>query len=227
MKLKSSIVAIIALSSMSFAGGDLGGVTTFENEDYVAADIEAVEPKKPAPKVVEVKKPTPKPIKPVVATAGPLYLGGALSLMATRIDDRANLFGDEDFQDRQIGLTGVIGYDFMDYLGAELRASMGVSEDKTDKMKHVGLYLKPKIKVMGDSKSIKGGLNLYGLLGYAQSNMSDTAKFTGSNSGFSYGAGLDYGITENISIFTDAVNYLKDSDTNSQWGANLGVKYNF
>ncbi len=37
MKYRSSIVAIALLSSMSFAGGDIGGVTTFQNDDYQEA----------------------------------------------------------------------------------------------------------------------------------------------------------------------------------------------
>jgi opacity protein-like surface antigen len=241
MKLKSSIIAILALSSMSFAGGDIGGVTTFENSDIQAAEVEAVEPEpiieeaapvvaepapqpapqpepEPAPKV-EPKKPEPVVEKPS-AMVGP-YVGGALSALGTRTDDRVNLFSDEDNQDRQIGITGVLGYNFMEYLGAELRAVMGVAKDKDNKRKQVGLYLKPQYPI----KDI--GLNIYGLLGYAKSNMSDACKLTGTNNGFSYGAGVDYGVTENISVFTDVVNHLKDDDTNSQWGANFGVKYNF
>ena len=226
MKLKTSIIAIAALSSMSFAGGDIGGVTTFETGDVVAAEVEAVEPEpqvvqQPEPqKVVETpKKEEPKPVeKPSVS---PFYMGGALTNMGTRTDDRVNLLGEEDNQDRQFGLTGVVGYDFMDYLGAELRAAMGVSGEKDDKMKQVGVYLKPQYPIADT------GIDIYGLLGYAWANMSDSGKMTGMNNGFSYGAGLDYGVTENISVFTDVVNYLKDDDTNSQWGANLGIKYNF
>jgi len=44
MKLKSSIIAMIALSSVGFAGGDIGGITTFENNDIVSAEVEAVAP---------------------------------------------------------------------------------------------------------------------------------------------------------------------------------------
>jgi len=223
MKLKSSIIAIAALSSMSFAGGDIGGVTTFETGDVAAAEVEAVEPQPEPPKPQPKPEPKKEEPKPVVekATAGPLYVGGALSAMGTRIDDRVNLFGEEKFQDRQFGLTGVVGYDFMDYLGAELRAAMGVASDNNDKMKQIGVYLKPQYPIADT------GVDIYGLLGYGWSNMSDSGKMTGVNSGFSYGAGLDYGVTENISVFTDVVNYLKDDDTNSQWGANLGIKYNF
>ncbi len=53
-------------------------------------------------------------------------------------------------------------------------------------------------------------------------------KFDGDNSGFSFGGGINYGITSNISVFTDVVNYLRDfGGSNSTWGANLGVRYNF
>jgi hypothetical protein len=251
MKLRSSIIAILALSSMSFAGGDIGGVTTFETGDVAAAEVEAIEEVVPevqqqeeeivtdnsiveeAPKIVEQpkevvttntiqpKKEEPQMEKPSLGAVGP-YVGLAATGMAIRLDDRANLFSDEDYQDRQLGLTAVVGYDFMDYLGAELRAALAVSGDDSghDKFKSAGVYLKPKYPI--------GDLNLYGLLGYAQSNMSDPGRFTGKNSGFSYGGGLDYRITENISVFTDVVDYLRDEDgSNSTWGANLGVKYNF
>ncbi|MCH9739743.1 MAG: porin family protein [Epsilonproteobacteria bacterium] len=221
MKLKSSIVAIIALSSMSFAGGDIGGVTSFENEDYVAAEaaaeVKAVEPVAVAP------TPAPTPA-PVAAAAGNFYVGGAISAMAARCNcdgDAANPFADETDQDRQVGITGIIGYDFMDYLGAELRASMGVSEeaDHGEKMQTYGVYLKPNVDVTD-------ALNVYGLIGYGASNLSNGQDVAETNGGLSYGAGVDYGITENISVFTDVVNYVTGQEA-SDIGANLGLKYNF
>ncbi len=243
MKLRNSIIAIAALSSISYAGGDIGGVTTFENEDYVNAEVEAIEPTPiptmtpvvptPVPTVAPTPKPTPKPT-PVVqkkeAGVGP-YVGLAVSDMGVRSDDRVNLFAEEKHQDRQVGITGVIGYNFMKYLGAELRAALSVSEENAgqDNLAEYGLYLKPQYPVLDN-------LNLYGLLGYSFINMSDPATstnpndnpFDGDNSGFSFGAGLDYGVTQNISVFTDVVNYLRDfGGSNSTWGANLGVKYHF
>ncbi len=249
MKLRSSIIAMLALSSLSFAGGDIGGVTTFENDDYVAAEAAAevvtaepavVEPAPvAAPAPVAVKKveptpaPTPTPVPPVAAKSsapGNFYVGGALAAMAARSDcegNRANIFADEEGQDRQIGLTGIIGYDFMDYLGAELRASLGVANeaDNAEKMQQYGIYLKPNY-------DITDAINLYGLLGYSSVNMSDCfllpdADADNTNSGFSYGVGVDYGVTENISVFTDVVNYLRDDDQDSTWGTNIGLKYNF
>ena len=136
--------------------------------------------------------------------------------------------GDEEYQDRQTGITAVIGYDFMDYLGAELRAAMAVdgANNGNDDMQQFGIYLKPQLPV-------SDAMNIYGLLGYSMINMSDDWNgvndvYDGDNDGFSFGMGLDYGVTENISVFTDYVNYLRNyGATNSQWGANLGLKYNF
>jgi len=293
MKFKSSIVAIAALSSMSFAGGDIGGVVDLGNKyDYVPAQAEYVAPVQEyvapvqeyvapvqeeyvapyvapvqeeyvapyiapapapyvapapapapapyvapaptpapyvAPPVVVTPKPTPKPVKPMAKPSGPIgmYVGGALAAMASRSDcegNRANVFSEENGQDRQIGFTGILGYDFMKFLGAELRTSMGLAKDDYGtKMKQYGLYLKPNID-LGDA------LNLYGLIGYSTVNMSTCgtgADLDEKNSGLSYGAGLDYGVTENISVFTDVVNYLRDNDSRSTWGTNVGVKYKF
>jgi len=246
MKLKSSIIAMIALSSMSFAGGDIGGVTTFENNDMVAAEVEAVEPAPiepiapiatpaptPAPVIhKEVKK---EPVKVEKTSSGPggLYVGLAVSDMVVRSDDEAYkaFFSEKAHTDRQLGVTAIIGYNFMKYLGAELRAALSVSEENAgqDNLQEYGIYLKPQYPVLDN-------LNVYGLLGYSAINMSDPATstnandnpFDGDNQGFSFGAGLDYGVTENISVFTDVVNYLRDyGGSNSTWGANLGIKYNF
>ncbi|HHD81346.1 MAG TPA: hypothetical protein ENK99_07150, partial [Campylobacterales bacterium] len=69
MKLKNSIIAIAALSSMSFAGGDIGGVTTFENNDMVNAEVEAVEPEISSLPEVEA---TPTPEATPEATPAPV-----------------------------------------------------------------------------------------------------------------------------------------------------------
>jgi len=277
MKFRSSIVAIALLSSMSFAGGDIGGVTNFENTDYIEADreasdiIEEVTPvesvdvggevvtEPPSEPVSEVTPaPTPAPVKSVSTPAptpapkkdsgssflsglglgnGKFYVGLAASDMAVRADDDANLFAEKKYQDRQFGITFLAGYDFMKYLGAELRAALAVAEENEnqDKLKEFGIYLKPKYPLL-DNK-----LNVYALLGFSTINMSDPvdnerglhygtpdSPFDGTNSGFSYGYGIDYSITPNISVFTDVVNYLRNfGGSNSTWGANVGVKYSF
>ena len=217
MKLTSSIVAIAALSTISFAGGDIIE-PVFEQETFVVP-VEPVIVPEPAVIPEPVVIPTPKPVvvAPVIAEALGLYIAGGVTSIAINNTDRANFFSDEVNQEQQVGLTGRIGYDFMDYLGAELRGTYGLDEDTaTSTFKQVGAYLKPNYNVTDD-------VNLYGLLGASQSNLNRT----GEETGFSYGAGLDYGIADNISVFTDVVNYMKKSNTNSQWGLTLGAAYQF
>jgi len=182
----------------------------------------------PAPvKVVETPKVTTPPtsvaVAPVVAKALGLYVAGGLTEIAAREvhDDGANLFSEEHHQDRQAGITGRIGYDFMNYLGAELRGTYGISEDDySEKFQQVGVYLKPNYDF--------NNFNLYGLLGYAQANMNDWSDLGETETGFSYGAGLGYQLPNSkISVFSDVLNYLTEDDSMSQWGMTVGASYQF
>jgi opacity protein-like surface antigen len=227
MKLTSSIVAIVALSGMSFAGGMIME-PAYENE-IVEVPVEPVIPEEvivqpevkeevvvqPPVKVKEEVKAEVKPEVVAPAKASGLYIAGGLTDVAIANNNRASLFKDKRGQDRQIGLTGRVGYDFMDYLGAELRGTYGIAKDSGNKFKQIGGYLKPNYDVTDD-------INLYGLLGLSKTNPG-----VGSETGFSYGAGLDYGLTDKVSVFTDVVNYMKKSGTSSQWGLTLGAAYQF
>lgn len=204
MKLTHSIVAIVALSTLSFAGGDI--IEPVFEQEAVVVPVEPV-----------VVPPAPVVVAPVVAEPLGLYVAGGITDVAVRTVDNANLFADKANQDRQIGLTGRIGYDFMDYLGAELRGTYGVAKDNGTKFKQIGAYLKPNYDITDE-------LNLYGLLGASKTNF---AGAQASENGFSYGAGLDYGLTDNVSVFTDVVNYLEKSDAPSTWGLTLGAAYQF
>jgi len=223
MKLTHSLVALVALTTLSFAGGDINPVTVFEQEAVEVpvepAPVPVPDPAPaPAPKEVPAA-PKPKEVTPPVVVAKPsgLYIAGGLTDVAIHGTDRANLFADERNQDRQVGITGRLGYDFMDYLGAELRGTYGIAEDKFEKFKQIGAYLKPNYDIPNVD-----GLNLYGLLG-----LSKTSPGVDSETGFSYGAGLDYDVSDKVSVFTDVVNYMKKKDTSSQWGLTLGAAYHF
>jgi len=254
MKLTSSIVAIAALTSMSFAGGDIIA-PVFEQEVvqvpvepvyvapaepvyvappveevYVAPPVEEVYVAPPAPVATPAPAPvaTPAPVvpvvvAPVVAEALGLYIAGGITGIAVRDqhEDSANLFSEKYHQDRQIGFTGRLGYDFMDYLGAEIRGTYGMAkEDAGTKFKQVGAYLKPNYNITDE-------LNLYGLLGAAKANMDDWSSLGVTETGFSYGAGIDYSLGDKVSVFTDVLNYLTEDDSNSQWGLTVGAAYQF
>jgi len=224
MKLTNSIVAFIALTSMSFAGGDIIE-PVFEQETVVVPVEPVVIPTPapipaPAPAPAPVVKAAPVVVAPVVAEALGLYIAGGITDIAARgNDETANLFSEEVNQDRQLGFTGRLGYDFMDYLGAEIRGTYGTSkvDNGYNKFKQVGAYLKPNFDIVDN-------LNLYGLLGASKANFAGIAD---SETGLSYGAGLNYGLGSNLSVFTDVVNYLEKSDVPSAWGLTVGAGYQF
>jgi len=211
MKLTHSLVVLATLSTLSFAGGDINPVTVFEQEPVVVP----VEPV-PAPAPAPAPKPAPAPVAVPPVPAPNFYFGlGATALKAKQ--DVA-----PTFSDKQTGITARLGYDFMDYLGAELRGTSALSGADTgnEKIKQYGAYLKPNI-------DLTDSLNLYGLLGASKVNMSNPGAPTDKESGFSYGLGLDYGVSDTFSVFLDAVNYLQKSDKNDVYGATIGAAYHF
>ena len=212
MKLTRSLVAIAALTTMSFAGGDIIE-PTFAIEEVVVP-VEPVPEPIPEPVVIP-QPPKAKVVIPPVIPASKFYVAGGITDVAINPSDTANFFSEKADNDRQIGFTGRLGYDFMDFLGAELRGTYGIAKDNGQKFKQIGAYLKPNYSVTDD-------INLYGLLGASKTNADAT-----SQTGFSYGGGVDYDVAENVSVFTDVVNYMKKSDTVSQWGLTLGAAYHF
>jgi opacity protein-like surface antigen len=124
----------------------------------------------------------------------------------------------------------------MKYLGVEARGTYGISDG--DQLGHdysMGLYLKPQYP-------INDTFTIYGLAGYAQSKISfeNEVAFNGisndttTQSDFSFGAGVDYGFSENWSVFIDAIRYI-DKETTKPEGKyaskvdsfTLGVTYDF
>ncbi len=245
MKLTQSLAVIAALSTLSFAGGDINPVTVFEQEPvYVPVEpipepepvyvAPAPEPEPvyvaPAP-VVEapvVKAPVVTPPVAVVPPkvekpSGPLglYLAGGLTgLAASKAhSDMSNVFATENNQDRQLGFTGRLGYDFMNYLGAELRGTYGFAkvDNGYTKYKQVGAYLKPNY-------DITDALNLYGLLGASYSNHAGIAA---KETGLSYGLGLDYSLSDSFSIFTDYLNLMDKKNIPESSALTIGAAYKF
>ena len=214
MKLTNSLVAIAALSTLSFAGGDINPVTVFEQEPVVVP----VEP-------VVVPKPAPAPIPaPVVVAPAAKDFYVALGATRLRFAVDAGDFGglvDESAHGYETALTARLGYDFMNYLGAELRGTAQVSkaDDGEPKYKQYGAYLKPNIDVTD-------ALNLYGLVGVSKANLA-TQDLNKKETGLSYGLGVDYGISDSFSVFADVMDYMKKSNTVDQYGATLGAAFHF
>ncbi|SHO81460.1 putative outer membrane protein A [hydrothermal vent metagenome] len=150
-----SVTTVVAMSSVTFAGGDF---------------IPVVEP-------VMVIPPVP------INTTG-LYVG--IGLVATYFDGVCSC--GNSYEDYTYGALLRLGYDYNEYIGLEARVLTSQIEDEGAKIKsHYGVFLKPQYHITDD-------INVYGLLGYANTEVGDTIKI--DDSGFSWGVGLEYDISD-------------------------------
>jgi len=158
-----------------------------------------------------------------------IYVGVGGSFMATGSRDDVNVFKTQDSQERAVGATLIVGYSIRSFLDIEARYSQSVSDDDEFEQKIWGVYLKPKYELFNNF-SIYG---LYGVGGVDISPNSSNEDFSVTD--MSFGAGIKYKITPNISLFADYIdnarhNYeefdgeMQQVDTRS---LTTGVIYNF
>jgi len=86
-------------------------------------------------------------------------------------------------EDITFGIVGKVGYDFNDYIGVEGRVLKTFMEYEQSKVEHYGIFAKPMYPVTDK-------LDVYGLVGYAQTDVGDIKSYNGS--GLSWGLGLNY-----------------------------------
>ena len=213
-KLTLSLVTILATSTFAIAGGD----------------IEPVEPMVPAVVVDEAP-----------ASTGGLYLGIAYGYETLTIDRASggNLI-DEQFGSIMLDA----GYKFNQYVAVEGRYWAGISSSndlawRTGLPSDVtvdawGVYLKPMFPVSNQ-------FNIYGLVGYGSADATYEPSNTlisissDSVSGFSWGVGADYALTNNWSVFVDYTSIIDGEDGNTDRiitedsldTVNIGVNYQF
>jgi len=201
--LKISTIAVMAFATQSYAGGELLPVTEFEVNDVQEA-IKAVE----VVKVPMAPKKAPV-VVPVVKEKQPWYVGAGL------VAGRAKA---SDCEDITYGFMAKIGYDFSEYVGVEARGLKTNWDYEGGKLKHLGAFVKPQYPISDD-------LNLYALVGYANTSMGDKRIF--SDTGLAYGAGVDYALSENFGLFVDYERLLHDAGVYDLDALALGVSYNF
>ncbi|UPT77998.1 porin family protein [Sulfurovum sp. XGS-02] len=183
-KVSLSIVALLAMNTFAFAGGDF---TT------------PVEPQVTIPEVDE--------------STGSFYVGAGYTYI--NLDASGN-FGEHD-GDATLLLAG---YNFNPYIGVEARYA-----GLTDCLENAAIYAKPMYPF--------GDIKVYALLGYGETTFDKGPSF--SESGFQWGLGANYAVTENIGVFADYTTLYDDTGFDNVAvqedvtvdAINVGVTYTF
>jgi hypothetical protein len=183
-KITLSLVSVIALSGLGFAGGDFEPV---------------VEPAVIVPVVVE--------------DYSGFYLGGGLAAVSTRDSAVSGSFFDaEGGQDRLGNLTFLAGYDFNRYIAVEGRYTTSAFDEDVVEMSGWSLFAKPQY--VFDSSNFKlyallgfGGVTIEGTNG-SFADVDDTAFQWGFGAAYSLG---NY-IESDVSLFVDYSSMATDME---------------
>jgi len=193
-KIGLSLLTLIALSNVSFAGGN------FEKP---------VEPAIVIPQIEEVAE----------ASVSGFYAGLGASVESTR-ESSLDMFSEEEGQDRTGNVTLLAGYDFNKYLAIEGRYIFSVIDQDIVERYSWGVFVRPQYPITEDFKVYGllgyGGVDISGI-----NNANQTIEADGT--GFQWGLGLSYEVYENISIFIDYINLTKDLSTTRFETANANV----
>ncbi len=172
-------------------------------------------------------------IVPVAVDNSAFYVGIGFGKTTLHDDQSA-----EEFSSSQVMLQA--GYQYNQYIALEGRASFGfntdydagntgnLSGDATDDLANWGIYVKPMYPVTD-------AFDIYALLGYGGVQLGNLEDGDAYESGFQWGLGAQYAVTENIAVFADYVKLYDDTgfdyraqveDVDSDvW--TLGVSYKF
>jgi len=185
-QVRLSLIALIAMGSLGYAGGDIAPVTEFETEDIMLSEEEYVEPaieeEYVAPVVAEVKPtpvPVPVPVKNITANGFYAGLGIAGAQYKTNCSSECSKSG----KDKTVGLMARVGYDFNKYVGLEARGIRTNWKADGGKVKHAGIFVKPMLPV-GDA------VNVYGLVGVAKTKTDGYLQKTDAET-LALGAGVE------------------------------------
>ncbi len=207
----------------------------------IAVSISAVAGKDVVPAVV--------PIIPITEDEpGQIYVG--LGAKYNLVYSADHGWFDDGFttQDETAGLIGILGYQYNKHLAIEGRISKTIWEENYSDTSIYSIFLKPQYHISED-------FTIYGLLGFGNTNVEGTtegkappgwAKNNGKTlmdeTGFQWGFGLMYDVTEDWSLFADYTMLAKNVtitptqlygydntfyDKLSVEGLNVGVIYKF
>lgn len=175
-KITLSLISILVLSGLSYAGGDIA--------------------------------PVEEPIVTPVLDDSAFYIGMGIG-DAVLNNDGTN----EEFSSTTLMLQA--GYQYNTYIALEGRYTFGFGTDYDagitngilggydGDISNWGLYVKPMYPI--------GDFNIYALLGYGGVMLSDINGGDAYESGFQWGLGASYAMSEQISIFVDYVALYDDT----------------
>ena len=159
------------------------------------------------------------PVEPVVETpvveesTSSFYVGLGYSYMNVDPDNSAEVDGD--------AVLLLAGYNFNKYIGVEGRYS-----GLTDCLENTAIYLKPMYPL--------GAISIYGLLGYGEVAY-DGGGLSLSESGFQWGLGANYAVSDKIGVFVDYTSLYDDTGFEGEFpnqdvladSINVGFTYKF
>jgi len=198
-----SLIALIAMGNLGYAGGDIRPVTEYEIEDAIVAEVEAEEEEvyeevyeevvEPEPVVVKPKVVTPVAPPPVVTPPKKIFANGfyaGLGITGVRYENNCNCKKGvrREHKDTTYGGVVRVGYDFNKYIGVEARGSRTNWDSDGSKVKHAGLYIKPMVPVSDSA-------NLYGLIGAAKTKVTGRMPNVDSES-LALGAGVEIDLSK-------------------------------
>jgi len=188
-QIKLSLIALLAMGSIGYAGGDIMPVTEFETEDVTLSEEEYVEPvveeEYVAPVVAEVKpEPVPVPVKNIAANG--FYAG--LGIAGAQYKSNCKSGCSKSGKDKTVGVMARVGYDFNQYVGLEARGIRTNWKAGGGKVKHAGIFVKPMLPV-------SDAVNVYGLVGVAKTKTEGHLQKTNAET-LALGAGVEVDLSE-------------------------------
>ena len=177
--MKLSLIALVAMGSIGYAGGDFLPVTSYETEDMSMAETvtqEVVE----APRVV-----VEAPVVAGTVSANGFYAG--MGITATQYNTNCNAACINGGTDKSEGVMVRAGYDFNQYVGIEARGLRTDFNLNGGQVKHAGIFVKPMLSVTDET-------NIYGLVGVAKTTTSGGLQRTDAET-LALGAGVEVDLT--------------------------------
>ncbi len=151
----------------------------------------------------------------VVEELSGFYAGLGIAAVSTRGSELyVDLFNSLEGHDRLGNFSFLAGYNFNEYIAVEGRYTTSFTHDEDIEMDGLSLFVKPQYPVNED-------FSLYALLGYGSVNLEGRKAsliVDVDDTAFQWGLGVNYMITENVSLFADYTWLANDME-----GAYAGV----